>query len=39
MHRAIDNSRLVILDHAGHVSNLERTQQFNDELLHFLSES
>ena len=39
MHHAIDTSRLVILDHAGHVSNLERTQQFNDELLHFLSES
>ena len=39
MHHAIDNSRLVILDHAGHVSNLERTQQFNDELLHFLSQS
>src|ERR1044071_8194241 len=39
MHHAIDNSRMVILDHAGHVSNLERTQQFNDELLHFLSHS
>jgi pimeloyl-ACP methyl ester carboxylesterase len=39
MHHAIDNSRLAVLDHAGHVSNLERTQQFNDELLHFLSES
>ena len=39
MHHAIDNSRLVILDHAGHVSNLERTQQFNDELQHFLSQS
>jgi len=39
MHHAIDSSRMVILDHAGHVSNLERTQQFNDELLHFLSHS
>src|SRR5215217_8306526 len=39
MHHAIDNSRLVVLDHAGHVSNLERTLQFNDELLHFLSQS
>src|SRR5215203_2309200 len=39
MQHAIDNSRLVVLDHAGHVSNLERTQQFNDELLHFLSQS
>ena len=38
MHKAIGNSRLVVLDHAGHVSNLEQVQQFNDELLHFLSE-
>ncbi|HKG61216.1 MAG TPA: alpha/beta fold hydrolase [Pyrinomonadaceae bacterium] len=36
MHHAIDTSRLVVLDHAGHVSNLERTQQFNDAVLHFL---
>ena len=39
MHHAIAGSSLVVLDHAGHVSNLERTQQFNDALLHFLSES
>jgi pimeloyl-ACP methyl ester carboxylesterase len=39
MHHAIDTSRLVVLDHAGHVSNLERTQQFNDAVLHFLSHS
>lgn len=39
MHHAIDGSRLVVLDHAGHVSNVERAQQFNDELLHFLSHS
>jgi 3-oxoadipate enol-lactonase len=39
MHHAIAGSRLVVLDHAGHVSNVERTQQFNDELLHFLSQS
>ena len=39
MHQAIDNSRLVVLDHAGHVSNLERAQQFNDAVLHFLSQS
>lgn len=39
MHHAIAGSRLVVLDHAGHVSNLERTEQFNDALLHFLSES
>jgi len=39
MHHAIDSSRLVVLDHAGHVSNVERAQQFNDEVLHFLSHS
>jgi len=39
MHHAIDSSRLVVLDHAGHVSNVERAQQFNDEVLHFLSQS
>jgi len=39
MHHAIDSSRLVVLDHAGHVSNVERAQQFNDEVLHFLSRS
>ena len=39
MHQAIEGSRLVVLDHAGHVSNLERTQQFNDALLEFLTQS
>src|SRR5215216_6983538 len=39
MHHAIGGSRLVVLDHAGHVSNVERPQQFNDALLHFLSQS
>ena len=39
MHHAIEGSRLVVLDHAGHVSNLERTQQFNDALLEFLTQS
>ena len=39
MHRAIDGSSLVVLDHAGHVSNVERAQQFNDALLHFLTQS
>ena len=39
MHHAIAGSRLVVLDHAGHVSNVERSQQFNDEVLHFLSQS
>ena len=39
MHHAIGSSQLVVLDHAGHVSNLERTQQFNEALLQFLSQS
>ncbi|HSL55988.1 MAG TPA: alpha/beta fold hydrolase [Pyrinomonadaceae bacterium] len=39
MHQAIGGSHLVVLDHAGHVSNLERTQQFNDALLQFLTQS
>src|SRR5689334_14636416 len=37
MHRAIPNARLVILENTGHVSNLERTEQFNDALLEFLN--
>ena len=39
MHRAIPNSRLVVLENAGHVSNLERTEQFNHTLLEFLRAS
>src|SRR5215211_2120312 len=39
MHRAIADSRLVVLENAGHVSNLERTEQFNDALLEFVNES
>ena len=39
MHHAIAGSSLVVLDHAGHVSNIERAKQFNDALLHFLSRS
>jgi pimeloyl-ACP methyl ester carboxylesterase len=39
MHRAIPNARLVVLENAGHVSNLERTQQFNDAMLEFLRAS
>ena len=37
MHREIAGSCLVVLDNAAHVSNLERTDQFNDELLRFLN--
>src|SRR5215813_8961288 len=39
MHAAIPGSRLVVIESAGHVSNLERTEQFNDALLSFLKES
>jgi len=27
----------VVIDNAAHVSNLERTEQFNDELVQFLN--
>lgn len=36
MHREITGSRLVVLENAAHVSNLERTEQFNEEILKFL---
>src|SRR4029453_12469860 len=39
MRDGIAGSRLVVLENAGHVSNLERTEQFNDALLSFLKES
>ena len=39
MHQAIAGSRLVVLENAGHVSNLERTEKFNEALLDFLKES
>jgi pimeloyl-ACP methyl ester carboxylesterase len=39
MNQAIAGSRLVVLENAGHVSNLERTEKFNEALLDFLSES
>ena len=39
MNQAIPGSRLVVLENAGHVSNLERTEKFNEALLDFLSES
>ena len=39
MNQAIGGSRLVVLENAGHVSNLERTEKFNEALLDFLSES
>jgi 3-oxoadipate enol-lactonase len=36
MHATIQHSHLVVLDNAGHVSNLEQTEQFNYALLKFL---
>ena len=36
MHREIAGSHLVVLENAAHVSNLERTDQFNEEILKFL---
>ncbi len=36
MHQQIDGSRLVIIDNAGHVSNLEQEHRFNREVLDFL---
>ena len=35
MHRAIAGSRLVVLENAAHVSNLERTEQFNESVAGF----
>ena len=37
--RRSKGSRLVVLENAGHVSNLEQTEQFNHALLDFLRES
>lgn len=39
MHQSIASSRLVVLENAGHVSNLERTDGFNVALSDFLAES
>jgi 3-oxoadipate enol-lactonase len=39
MHAAIAGSRLVVLENAGHVSNLERTGEFNEALMDFLRDS
>lgn len=39
MHQAIAGSRLVVLEKAAHVSNLEQTEQFNEALLDFLKAS
>jgi pimeloyl-ACP methyl ester carboxylesterase len=36
MESKIAPSRLVVIENAGHVSNLEQTEQFNFALLRFL---
>lgn len=38
MHREIGGSRLKIIEGAGHVSNIERPEEFNRTLVEFLSE-
>lgn len=38
MHREIGGSRLRVIEGAGHVSNLERPEEFNRELLKFLND-
>lgn len=38
MQSMIAGARLVVIDNAGHVSNLEQTEQFNGALLKFLNE-
>ena len=38
MHREIEGSRLEVIENASHVSNLERTEQFNEELIRFLKQ-
>lgn len=37
MQQGIAGSRLVVIENASHVSNLERTEQFNEEIVRFLS--
>jgi pimeloyl-ACP methyl ester carboxylesterase len=39
MHQAIAGSQLAVLENAGHVSNVERTGEFNEALMHFLKDS
>ena len=37
MHSEIAGSHLVVIENAAHVSNIERTEQFNEELTRFLN--
>jgi len=38
MHRAVPGSRLVVMSHAGHMSNMEAPAEFNGALLEFLAD-
>jgi pimeloyl-ACP methyl ester carboxylesterase len=38
MHKEIGGSRLQILEGAGHVSNLERAEEFNRAFIKFLND-
>jgi 3-oxoadipate enol-lactonase len=38
MHRGISGSQLAVIENAAHVSNLEQTEQFNEEILKFLKQ-
>ena len=37
MHDKVKGSELVVLEHAGHISNMENHTEFNNQLLKFLS--
>ena len=37
MHLLIERSRLHVIEKAGHVSNLEQPEEFNQQLLDFLT--
>jgi 3-oxoadipate enol-lactonase len=37
MHQAIANSKLIVIENAGHVSNIEQPEQFNRAMIEFLA--
>ena len=37
MHAALPNSKLAVIENAGHMPNLERPEEFNEIVLEFLS--
>lgn len=38
MHEGIKGSTLKVIDHAGHVSNLEQPNEFNEHIINFLTD-